>query len=288
MDRQGPLQIDASLMRGMGGMMGGGMDGGGQAMPPPQQQQPRKKRRGLLGDIIQGATGDPGAGGSVATGLPAAASPASPVAGLRQRTRCLLARFSRSRGELRAIRASPSWRWPLAHQAFAPDVLDPGGTPRIVGIIGGGHRRRLVEKLQAVAGAAGGALQFGKVGEARAEAAMLVLAGDGDGLPNRALGFALPARVAADDGEVGDRRTPCRALSSPRSRAPMAMARSSSGAASPNLRRSSRTRARLFMVVAKSGWSGPSTFRSHRDDCRENSAPPRAGRAACRRSARAS
>ena len=49
----------ASLMRGMAGMMGGGMDASGQAMPPPQQQQPRKKRRGLLGDIIQGATGVP-------------------------------------------------------------------------------------------------------------------------------------------------------------------------------------------------------------------------------------
>ncbi len=48
----------ASLMRGMGQMMGGGMDGGGHAMPPPQQP-PRKKRRGLLGDIIQGATGIP-------------------------------------------------------------------------------------------------------------------------------------------------------------------------------------------------------------------------------------
>ena len=48
----------ASLMRGMAGMMGGGMDAGGQATPPPQHQ-PRKKRRGLLGDIIQGATGVP-------------------------------------------------------------------------------------------------------------------------------------------------------------------------------------------------------------------------------------
>ena len=50
----------ASLMRGMGAMMGGGMDGGGQAMPARQQQQPqKKKRRSLLGDIIQGATGIP-------------------------------------------------------------------------------------------------------------------------------------------------------------------------------------------------------------------------------------
>ena len=54
----------ASLMRGMAAMMGGadagGMYGGGQAMPPPPEQQPRKRRRGgLLGDIIQGATGVP-------------------------------------------------------------------------------------------------------------------------------------------------------------------------------------------------------------------------------------
>ena len=50
----------ASLMRGMAGMMGGGMDGAAQGMAPPHQQQPQKKRRrGLLGDIIQGATGIP-------------------------------------------------------------------------------------------------------------------------------------------------------------------------------------------------------------------------------------
>jgi hypothetical protein len=49
----------ASVMRGMGAMMGG-MDGSGQAMPPQDQQHPRKKKkRSLLGDIIQGATGVP-------------------------------------------------------------------------------------------------------------------------------------------------------------------------------------------------------------------------------------
>jgi len=48
----------ASVMRGMGAMMGG-MDGAGQAMPPQDQRQPRKKKRSLLGDIIQGATGMP-------------------------------------------------------------------------------------------------------------------------------------------------------------------------------------------------------------------------------------
>ena len=49
----------ASVMRGMSGMMGG-MEGYNQAAPPQQQpQQQKKKKRGLLGDIIQGATGIP-------------------------------------------------------------------------------------------------------------------------------------------------------------------------------------------------------------------------------------
>jgi hypothetical protein len=49
----------ASLMRGMGGMMGGADAAqGGRAMPT-QQQQPRKKRRFGLGDLIEGVTGVP-------------------------------------------------------------------------------------------------------------------------------------------------------------------------------------------------------------------------------------
>ena len=50
----------ASLMRGMGAMMGGGMGTAEGAPAQQQQQQPqKKKRRSLLGDIIQGATGIP-------------------------------------------------------------------------------------------------------------------------------------------------------------------------------------------------------------------------------------
>ena len=51
----------ASVMRGMGAMMGGAGAGQQQGMsaPPQQQQPPKKKRRSLLGDIIQGATGIP-------------------------------------------------------------------------------------------------------------------------------------------------------------------------------------------------------------------------------------
>ena len=50
----------ASLMRGMGAMMGGGLGTAEGAPAQPQQQQPqKKKRRSLLGDIIQGATGIP-------------------------------------------------------------------------------------------------------------------------------------------------------------------------------------------------------------------------------------
>ena len=48
----------ASLMRGMGGMMGDGGDGGGQtqAQDAQQQQQPKKKKRGFgLGDLLGGA-----------------------------------------------------------------------------------------------------------------------------------------------------------------------------------------------------------------------------------------
>ena len=48
----------ASLMRGMGGMMGDGGDGGGQAQAQDaqQQQQPKKKKRGFgLGDLLGGA-----------------------------------------------------------------------------------------------------------------------------------------------------------------------------------------------------------------------------------------
>jgi hypothetical protein len=44
----------ASVMRGMGAMMGGG-DGGAQAQDAQQQQQPRKKRRFGIGDLIGGA-----------------------------------------------------------------------------------------------------------------------------------------------------------------------------------------------------------------------------------------
>ena len=48
----------ASVMRGMGAMMGGsaGMEG---APPPGQQPPPKKKKRSLFGDIIEGATGIP-------------------------------------------------------------------------------------------------------------------------------------------------------------------------------------------------------------------------------------
>lgn len=50
----------ASLMRGMGGMMGAS-DGAApqQAQQPQQPQQPKKKKRFGLGDLIQGATGVP-------------------------------------------------------------------------------------------------------------------------------------------------------------------------------------------------------------------------------------
>lgn len=50
----------ASLMRGMGAMMGGMAEMPAQQQAPAQQQQPqKKKKRSLLGDIIQGATGIP-------------------------------------------------------------------------------------------------------------------------------------------------------------------------------------------------------------------------------------
>jgi hypothetical protein len=48
----------ASLMRGMGGMMGAS-DDGAPAEQGQQPQQPRKKKRFGLGDLIQGATGIP-------------------------------------------------------------------------------------------------------------------------------------------------------------------------------------------------------------------------------------
>jgi hypothetical protein len=49
----------ASLMRGMGGMMGGYQEGAAPPQQGQQPQQPRKKKRFGLGDIIQGATGIP-------------------------------------------------------------------------------------------------------------------------------------------------------------------------------------------------------------------------------------
>ena len=55
------FKTTASVMHGMGAMMGGGGAGQQQGMSAPQQQQqpPKKKRRSLFGDIIQGATGIP-------------------------------------------------------------------------------------------------------------------------------------------------------------------------------------------------------------------------------------
>jgi hypothetical protein len=56
------FKTTASVMHGMAGMMGGGMMGapGAQAQgQQPQAQPPKKKKRGLLGDIIEGATGIP-------------------------------------------------------------------------------------------------------------------------------------------------------------------------------------------------------------------------------------
>lgn len=49
----------ASLMRGMGGMMGGYQEGAAAPQQGQQPQQPKKKKRFGLGDIIQGATGLP-------------------------------------------------------------------------------------------------------------------------------------------------------------------------------------------------------------------------------------
>ena len=50
----------ASVMRGMGAMMGGGGGGGGAQAQDAQQQQPaKKKRRFGISDLIQGATGVP-------------------------------------------------------------------------------------------------------------------------------------------------------------------------------------------------------------------------------------
>jgi hypothetical protein len=54
------FKTTASVMHGMAGMMGGGMMGApGAQGQQPQAQPPKKKKRGLLGDIIEGATGIP-------------------------------------------------------------------------------------------------------------------------------------------------------------------------------------------------------------------------------------
>jgi hypothetical protein len=55
------FKTTASVIRGMGAMMGGGGGGGSaQAQDSQQQQQPaKKKRRFGLGDLIEGATGVP-------------------------------------------------------------------------------------------------------------------------------------------------------------------------------------------------------------------------------------
>ena len=175
---------------------------------------------------------------------------------------------------------------PGAQQAFALDILDPRRAPRIVGIVRARDRRRLVEKRQAVAWPPGRAAHFGEVGEGRPKDAVLVLARGGDRLARTTFPPRAPGPMWRRAMARFEKTKAMSACPSPRSRRPIAMARSSSGAASPNRRCSSSTRARLFSVVAKSGWSGqgPSGRPRH---CRGNSARPRAGRGACRRSGRA-
>ena len=49
----------ASLMRGMGAMMGGGMDVSDDEAPPQQQQPQQKRKRPGFGDLLKGAVGIP-------------------------------------------------------------------------------------------------------------------------------------------------------------------------------------------------------------------------------------